>query len=83
MVQIRVSRFFEFIAFWATSRAESKEQRWCISALPFSHLDSAQVALQRCLILRPNYTIVTDLRLSLDKNRTSLLCKKEDISTLH
>jgi hypothetical protein len=83
MAQIKVSQFFEFIAFWATSRAERKEQRCRISALPYSHLDGAQVALQRCLILRPSFIIVTVLVLSLFKKRTSLLCKKEDISTLH
>lgn len=74
MAQIKVSQFFEFIAFWATSRAERKEQRCRISALPYSHLDGAQVALQRCLILRPSFIIVTVLVLSLFKKRTSLLC---------
>ena len=80
MAQTDFGRAFEFIAFWATNRAETNGQRSCLSALLFCHSGGAQVALQRCPILRSSSRIVSPY--SPFAKGTSLLCNIGDISTL-
>jgi len=52
MAQTEVNWPFAFIALGTTSRADQKGQNDHRSALPYSHPVGAQVARQRCPILR-------------------------------
>ena len=58
---------------------QKKKGRTSCSALLYSYQDGAQVARQRCLILCLGETNSTTCPLY---NRTFLLCRKQDISTL-
>jgi hypothetical protein len=73
MATIDTWRCFAFIALGTTSRAEKKGRTIC-SALLYSYQDGAQVARQRCLILRLGTTNSTTCPPY--KNRTSLLWRK-------
>ena len=77
MATIDAWRSNAFIALETTSRAEKKGRTSC-SALLYSYQDGAQVARQRCLILRLGETNSTTCPLY---NRTFLLRGKQDIST--
>ena len=61
-----------FIALWASSRAIKTGQIQFCSALLFSHQNGAQVARQRCPILRFDFKILSP----------GLFSRKEDVSTL-
>jgi len=79
MAMIDTRRSVEFIALETASRENKKGQNNFCSALLYSHQDVAQVALQRCLILRLGDIILTPLlsspigHLYFGENRTFLL----------
>jgi len=80
MAQIETGQAFAFIALQTSSRVDTKGQNELRSALLYSHSSGAQVARQRCPILRSSERSVSDC-LPFEKG-TSLLWIFGDISTL-